>query len=81
MSPSLRLHTQNLREAIASYRSRFLKEMRERQRNALLSIALVSQHRTGELVRFGGSVLLSIALVGQCWSASLWWVSVPPWVQ
>lgn len=34
---------QNLREAIGSYRSRFLKEMRERQRNNIMNVALVGE--------------------------------------
>ena len=33
---------QNLRDGINAYRSRFLKEARERQRNTLLSVCLVS---------------------------------------
>ena len=40
---------QNLREAIASYRSRFLKEMRERQRNTLLNVCLVRRGGWGVL--------------------------------
>lgn len=32
---------QNLREAIGSYRARFLKETRERQRNTLMNVCLV----------------------------------------
>ncbi len=34
---------QNLREGIFSYRSRFLKEAREKQRNVLINVCLVSE--------------------------------------
>ncbi|KAG2430310.1 hypothetical protein HYH02_013787 [Chlamydomonas schloesseri] len=43
---------QNLREAIGSYRSRFLKEMRERQRASLLAVCLEYLERYYMLIAF-----------------------------
>ncbi|GFR48167.1 hypothetical protein Agub_g10003 [Astrephomene gubernaculifera] len=43
---------QNLREAIGSYRSRFLKEMRERQRESVLAVCLEYLERYYMLIAF-----------------------------
>ncbi|GLC33893.1 hypothetical protein PLESTM_000131000, partial [Pleodorina starrii] len=43
---------QNLREAIGSYRSRFLKEMRERQRASLMAVCLEYLERYYMLIAF-----------------------------
>ena len=45
LTPNFPPTLQNLREATASYRSRFLKEIRERQRNTLLSVCMVRGRR------------------------------------
>ncbi|KAG1680951.1 hypothetical protein FOA52_009910 [Chlamydomonas sp. UWO 241] len=45
---------QNLREGINSYRARFLKEIRERQRNTLLGVCLEYLERYYMLIAFSG---------------------------
>ena len=45
---------QNLREAIASYRTRYIKEVRERQKNTLLSCAQEYLERYYMLIAFTG---------------------------
>jgi hypothetical protein len=45
---------QNLREAIASYRTRYIKEVRERQKNTLLSCAQEYLERYYMLIAFAG---------------------------
>ncbi|KAL6757552.1 inositol hexakisphosphate-domain-containing protein [Haematococcus lacustris] len=45
---------QNLREGIASYRARFAKEAREKQRNLLLSVCLEYLERYYMLISFAG---------------------------